>query len=238
MNRRIRHALLALGLAAGTAIASVAVAAPASAAATTTYGLWQLNEGAGATVAKDSSGHNHNGKVGSDISTGVKQDGATVYRFPTWDSTAAKHEVVVPESDQLDPGRSDFRLSTRFRTARYYSNIVQKGQAGTTGGYFKLEVARGILKCQFRTDTGTHLTVSSGSKRVDDARWHSIACYRDGATAWLVVDGVTTSRRTGLSGTVNNTWELSIGGKSRCNQVDVGCDFYAGDIDYVRIMKG
>jgi hypothetical protein len=238
MHRRIRTSLVSVGVAAGTVIASVFAAVPASAAATTTYGLWYLNEAPGANTARDSSGHGHHGKVGADIQTGVVVSGATAYRFPTWDSTAARHEVVVPESDQLDPGRSDFRLSTRFRTARYYSNVVQKGQAGTTGGYWKLEIARGIAKCQFRTDTGTHLTVSSGSRRVDDARWHSIACYRDGATAWLVVDGVETSRRTGLSGTVNNTWELAMGGKSRCDQVDVGCDFFAGEIDYVRIMKG
>ncbi len=63
-------------------------------------------------------------------------------------------------------------------------------------------------------------------------------CERDGGTTQLSVDGVRTSVRTGLSGTVNNTWELAIGGKSRCNQVDVGCDFFAGDIDYVRVMKG
>jgi len=238
MHRRIRTSLVSVGVAAGTVIASVFAAVPASAAATTTYGLWYLNEAPGANTARDSSGHGHHGKVGADIQTGVQVSGATAYRFPTWDSTAARHEVIVPESDQLDPGKSDYRLSVRFRTARYYSNIVQKGQAGTTGGYWKLEIARGIAKCQFRTNTGSHLTVSSGSKRVDDASWHSIVCERDGGTATLYVDGVRTSQRTGLSGSVNNTWELAMGGKSRCDNVDVGCDFFAGDIDYVRIMKG
>ena len=46
----------------------VAFAAPASAA---TLADWQMNEGAGATVMVDSSGH-VNGTIGSDVVTGFK----------------------------------------------------------------------------------------------------------------------------------------------------------------------
>ena len=30
-------------------------------------------------------------------------------------------------------------------------------------------------------------------------------------------------------------WPLSIGGKTDCDQRDVGCDYYAGDLDWVEI---
>jgi hypothetical protein len=235
MHRRVRTALGSVALTVGTVLASVAIGTPAS-AASTTVGLWNLNEVRGTRTAWDGSGLGHNGRVGSDITTGQKVSGATAYRFPTWNSTPENHEVIVPESDRLDPGRSDYAVSVRFRTAREDSNILQKGQSGTAGGYWKIEIHNGIVKCQFRTSTGSHVTVGSGTKRVDDGAWHSVRCGRDGATAQLYVDGVRKEVRAGLSGTINNTWELAIGGKSRCNDVTVGCDFFAGDIDFVSIQ--
>jgi Concanavalin A-like lectin/glucanases superfamily len=233
MGRRTRRVVLAVGMALGTAVASVT---PAS-AASTTVGSWSFDEAPGASTAVDGSGHGHHGTVGSDISTGARSYGATGYRFPTWASTAANHLVTVPDSSRLDPGTSNYAVSVRLRTARYYSNVVQKGQSGTAGGYWKVEVARGVVKCQFRTSTGSHLTVGSKG-RIDDGRWHAVRCGRSGGTVSMYVDGVRQSARTGLSGSISNSWELAIGGKSRCTSDTVGCDFYAGDIDSVRVQKG
>ena len=232
--RRLGTVLGSIGLAVGTVLAT---AVPASAGATVTVGQWNLNEAPGARVANDSSGSGLDGRVGSDISTGARYDGATGYRFPTWASTAAGHEIVVPDNSKLDPGTSDYAVSVRFRTARFYSNVVQKGQSGTAGGYWKVEVARGVVKCQFRTATGSHLTVGS-TRRIDDGRWHSVRCGRDGGTVSLYLDGRRQSVRTGLSGSISNSWELAIGGKSRCGTEDVDCDFFAGDVDSLRIQKG
>ncbi|MBI5089945.1 MAG: PKD domain-containing protein, partial [Actinobacteria bacterium] len=36
----------------------------------------------------------------------------------------------------------------------------------------------------------------------------------------------------------NNNWDLTIGGKPECDQVTVTCDYFTGDIDWVRIEKG
>ncbi len=30
-------------------------------------------------------------------------------------------------------------------------------------------------------------------------------------------------------------WPVSIGGKTDCDQIDVGCDYFAGDIDYIAV---
>ena len=234
MGRRVRRTVLSIGVALGAAVLSVT---PASAGSTATVGSWNLNEAPGAVTAGDASGYGHHGTVGSDVSTGARSYGATGYRWPTWASTAANHLVTVPDSQKLDPGSSDYAVSVRLRTARFFSNVVQKGQSGTPGGYWKIEVARGLVKCQFRTHTGAHLTVGS-TKRIDDGKWHAVRCGRSKGTVSLYVDGVRQSVRTGLSGVVSNSWELAIGGKSRCASENVGCDFYAGDIDYVRIQKG
>src|SRR3712207_6012726 len=116
----------------GVALGSVLVtASPASAA--TTVGKWELNEAPGAKTAVDSSGYGQNGTVGSDISTGVKVDGATAYRWPTWDTDHINHEVIIPHNARLNPDKGNFSISVRLRTARVYSNVVQKGQNGTPG---------------------------------------------------------------------------------------------------------
>jgi Concanavalin A-like lectin/glucanases superfamily len=238
MGRRTRRVVLAIATAVATALGMLLVSVtPASAAASTTVGSWSLDEAPGARTAVDGSGYGHHGAVGSDISTGARSYGATGYRFPTWASNAPGHLVTVRDSSRLDPGTSDYAVSVRLRTARFYSNVVQKGQSGTAGGFWKLEVARGVVTCQFRTSTGSNLTVGSKG-RLDDGKWHAVRCGRSGRTVSLYVDGVRQSVRTGLSGSISNSWELAIGGKSRCAGENVGCDFYAGDIDSVRIQKG
>ena len=34
---------------------------------------------------------------------------------------------------------------------------------------------------------------------------------------------------------IANSWPLSIGGKTVCDQRSVGCDYYAGELGWVRI---
>src|SRR3954468_12710627 len=81
MNRHLARMLLCIGLALGMAVAAVASGESASAVATVTVGLWNLNEAPGAQTAIDSSGNRQNGTVGSLVQTGV--NGGTAYRFPT-----------------------------------------------------------------------------------------------------------------------------------------------------------
>ena len=51
----------------------------------------------------------------------------------------------------------------------------------------------------------------------------------------MTVDGVVRDIRSGTTGTIANTRPITIGGKLNCNQVDITCDYFVGDIDYVRI---
>ena len=112
--------------------AVVAFAAPASAA---TLANWQMNEGAGATVMVDSSGH-VNGTIGSAVQTGFKFDGATGYHWVFTSPTAppAKPErIVQANSSTLNPNSGNYTVTLRYRTTKHFGNIVQKGQAGVVG---------------------------------------------------------------------------------------------------------
>ncbi len=235
MGGRGRRLLVSVGLAVGLGIVSVTSAESASAA--TTVGLWGMNESSTTTKAFDASGNRHHGTVGSEVQTGVKFSGGSGYRFPTWNSSAAAHEVIVPHTSKLDPGPGKYAVTIRMRFARTYSNVLQKGQSGTPGGYWKLVVASGKARCLFRTETGSQVTVTSKTA-LNNSAWHTIRCGRSGSTVSMIVDGKTQEVRKGLSGSISNTWEVAIGGKSRCDGVKVGCDFFAGDVDYVRIEKG
>jgi hypothetical protein len=233
---RMGRVIGVVGLATGMVLAAVV---PASAAGTVTVGQWNLNEGPGARVANDSSGSGLDGTVGSDVSTGVRYDGATGYRFPTWrtDGVRPQHLVTIPDSDRLDPGTSDYAVTVRFRTARDYSNVLQKGQGGTPGGNWKVEVYGGVVQCLFVAGNGSRVGVGS-ARRIDDGRWHTVRCGRSGASVSMYVDGAWQSTRSGISGSLANAYGVALGGKSRCDQVSVICDYFAGDVDYVRIQKG
>jgi hypothetical protein len=53
----------------------------------------------------------------------------------------------------------------------------------------------------------------------------------------MYVDGVQHANRRVATGSLNTSWEQVIGGKSRCTSAGVQCDYYRGDLDYVRFER-
>ncbi len=51
-------------------------------------------------------------------------------------------------------------------------------------------------------------------------------------------DGVKVRRANGPTGQISNIMPFAIGGKSKCNAVTVTCDYWVGEMDYVRIETG
>jgi hypothetical protein len=51
----------------------------------------------------------------------------------------------------------------------------------------------------------------------------------------MVIDGVVTGRNRNATGNISNTRPVTIAGKGNCDQVEITCDYFSGDIDYVRI---
>jgi hypothetical protein len=208
------------------------------AAASTGVLYLELNEGHGARTAVDSSGHHHNGRIGSSV---VMRPGrAHLPLRASKASLGAAPLILVPDAadGSLDPGRGNFTVRMRLRTTHGGDlNVVQKGQAHTPGGQFKMSLTNRVLRCTVRTPTGIG-TAGSGSARVTNGYWHRVRCVRTPTSVTMYVDG----RRTGYSGhhtgRLNNSWPWSIGGKPQCNGGSVDCDYFVGDIGYVRMTRG
>jgi len=203
--------------------------------------LWSLDQTARAATATDSGGDRLDGVVGADVETGITHEGATGYRFPDVEPNALplrpEHLVRVPHGAMLNPDDRDFTVTVRFRTTRTPGNVVQKGQNGSPGGYWKIEQEDGRPRCAFVSPDGEGRAIAADA-RVDDGRWHTVTCERTADGVTVSVDGADRRTREGPTGTISNTAELTIGGKADCDQQLVGCDYFAGDIDFVRVRKG
>jgi hypothetical protein len=215
----------------------LALAMPANAA--TPVATWQMNEAAGARTMADSSGNGLNGTIGTHVQTGVAlTGGGTGYRFPYIKPNAPpadpEHLVTVPHNTRLNPGTGNFAVEFRMRTTHSFGNVVQKGQAGSKGGYWKFQQPSGKVSCLFRGSLGSS-TASSGTVRVNDGNWHVVRCERTASSVTMWVDGVFTSRNRNATGTIANTRPVTIAGKGNCDQVTITCDYYSGDMDYVKV---
>ena len=82
---------------------------------------------------------------------------------------------------------------------------------------------------------GGSSATSSGSVRVNDGTWHTVRCERTSSSVTMWVDGAVTGRNRNPTGTIANTRPVTIAGKGNCDQVTITCDYFSGDIDYVKI---
>jgi hypothetical protein len=180
----------------------------------------------------DRSGNGLHGRIGQEVGLG-----AGAYRFdrrePDTPPARPQHLVAVPDYDDLDPGDRDFTIAVRLRTTHKFGNVLQKGQATVSGGSYKLQIPGGRVQCWFRGSAGSVLV--SAPRAINDGRWHTVQCLRtrDGVT--MAIDGVNVAGRWGATGKIDNRWPLSIGGKVDCDQIKVGCDYFAGEVDWVEI---
>lgn len=221
----------------GTALACATVL-PATAASSAPVVAWELNEPVGATTMIDSSINGLHGDIGTEVVTGATFDGASGYRFarlpPNTPPAHPEHIVRVPHDERLNPGTEDYTVEVRYRTKNAFGNLIQKGQAGSRGGYWKIQLPQGEPSCLFRGPTGITNAVRAKT-RIDDNQWHTIRCERTTDAVALYVDGVFVGRNRGLTGAIANTKDLTLGGKGKCDQIKVTCDYFGGDVDWVRI---
>jgi hypothetical protein len=225
-------------LAAATLV--IGAATTADAASLRPVALWEMDETAGARTMYDDTGHGLNGTIGREVATGTRVSGATAYRFsklePDTPPARPRHLVTVPDKSALDPGERDYAVMIRLRTTYQFGNIIQKGQATVSGGSFKMQIPNGIVECLYRGAHGTIIVRST--RKLNDGRWHTVGCERLDESVELWVDGSRVARKYGHTGRISNSWPVSIGGKTDCDQVDVGCDYYAGDLDWIQINAG
>jgi hypothetical protein len=235
----LRRRLLTIAVALAGALA---LAVPANAASFPLATSLQMNEGPGATTAVDSSGNGLNGIVGSHVQTGVAlTGGGTGYRFPYLKPNTPpadpEHLVTIPHNDRLNPGTGNFAVEIRMRTTHSFGNVIQKGQAGSKGGYWKFQQPSGKITCLFRGSAGSSTAGAGSTVRVNDGNWHTVRCERTSSMVTMLIDGVVTGRNRNATGTIANTRPVTIAGKGNCDQVTITCDYFSGDIDYVKIEK-
>jgi hypothetical protein len=208
---------------------------------------WEMNEARGARTMADSSGKGLNGTIGNRVTTGITVGTGRGYNFPGPASGYDPGRLVqIPDNAALDPGTSPYAVTLRFRTPNSEPNIVQKGQSGQTGGFFKLVLKKGYPRCHFRDENGRTKAIGfvdmGRQYKVDDNLWHTVRCERT-ATGTRVTLNYGESNAVskfirGTIGRIDNRRPFLIGGKLDCASADVGCDYFRGQIDYVRVEKG
>lgn len=201
---------------------------------------WSMDERPGAEVMVDSSGNGFAGGVGDEVTTGVALDGSTTYVFerlkPNTPPARPEHNVIVAHDPRLNPGsRSLYVIEVRLRTGNRFANVLQKGQATSKGGYWKIQIPQGEPSCLFRGPGGVTNAVRARGLPINDNQWHTIRCEATPDEVRLYVDGAFIGRNRGLTGPIANTQVLSVGGKSDCDQISITCDYFGGHIDYVRL---
>lgn len=215
---------------------AVAGAAGAASAFGATVADWEMNEPSGATTMRDSSASNLSGSIGSAVVTGAVTNGATGYRWLGTNKDGYHPErLVTVNSSLLNPGTSDFVVTIRLFTGAGDQNIVQKGQATTPGGYWKIDMTKGQVICLFKGPEGRSAIRST--QTVWDNAWHTIRCERNDTRVSLTIDGGTTRTNVSATGNIGNSKVLAIGGKASCNGGSIQCDYYVGRLDYVLIEK-
>lgn len=199
---------------------------------------WEMNEPEGATKMHDSSGSGLTGTIGPAVVTGVLTDGRTGYRWPSENRWGGVHteRLIKVDSPRLNPGTGDFAVILRFYTASSGDqNIIQKGQARTGGGMWKIPLFGGKVGCGFKGSE--HRSAIWSRERVDDNTWHTVRCERRRTGVTIIVDGGTPRTNPRWTGNIANTWPLSIGGKPKCDPPNVGCDYFVGRLDRVVVKR-
>jgi hypothetical protein len=197
---------------------------------------WEMNERSGASTMHDSSASHLSGRIGSAVKTGVVLDGARGYRWSSQNKDGLHPgRLVTVASSLLNPGRGYFSVTVRLRTGAGDQNIIQKGQARTAGGMFKIDMAKGRVYCTFKGSVGR--VVVGSRQTVRDRGWHTVRCKRRSAGVTIVVDGGRRRTTLGRTGKIANSWALSIGGKLHCDPPDVDCDYYVGLLDRAIVKR-
>ncbi len=228
--------------------ALLALAVPAAAHAATTIGDWQMNETAGATVMVDGSGNGFDGAIGRDVVLGeAVPGGGKAYRFKgDWWIVNDERLVLWNDRPGLDPGTGTFAVTIRLKTGALDPNIIQKGQSGQTGGFWKLALQKGWPRCHFRDSAGRTKAIGFvNDKRpeamVADGQWHTLRCERLSTGVRMTIDYGTPEAISkfikGTIGTIDNTRPMTLGGKVDCDGQTVTCDYLAGAVDWVTVER-
>jgi hypothetical protein len=219
--------------------ASAAAGVQAAFGAWTKVAVWEMNEGANANRMQDSSGNNRWGSIGQLVEPGFVVSGENrAYNWPAGDFSEENPErlVRVPRK-ALNPRRDAFSVTVRFRTDAANQSIIQKGQASTAGGMWKINMVDGRVFCLFKGSAGRAGIGSRQAQTIVGTGWHTVRCVRGSRGVTIVVDGGVPRTEPGRTGAIANDFPLTIGGKWSCNPPAVSCQYYVGLVDRVLVRR-
>ena len=208
---------------------------------------WEMNDARSARTMPDSSGNGFTGTIGNRVTTGISTGTGLAYNFP---GPASGYDpgrlVTIPDNPALDPGTAPYAVTLRFRTPNSEPNIVQKGQSGQTGGFWKFVLKKGYPRCHFRDENNRTKAIGfvdmGRAYKVDDNQWHTVRCERTATGTRVTLNygepNAVSKFIRGTIGRIDNKRPFLIGGKLDCATAGVGCDYFRGQIDYVRVEKG
>jgi len=235
----VRKTFLAMATAIAATVA-LATTSPVGAATTQTIALWNMDEPAGATVLVDSGPNGLNGTIGTSIALNGAYETFPKVTRGTGGTIDPQHVDTIT-SALLNPGTADFSVTVRLRitsVVQSLGNVMQKGQTGTAGGLWKIQLdgGNGRILCEFVSPSGSGGIRSA--QVVADNLWHTVTCERSATQVTTTVDGITTRINKSV-GNIANNQPLSIGGKHTCTATpNHDCDYFIGSIDYVLIETG
>ena len=244
---------------AAAAFSTALALAPVASAATTLAADWEMNESYSATemqqndtVMVDSAG-DHDGTIpawqGTPSGTQqIKTNGSYYTRVnhcPACAPAEPSRVISVPDAadgslDIPDP-TVPYTLEFRFRTTHGFGNYMQKGHDTSKGGQIKIQGPKGSVQCLFKGANGVRVGTGTASKfpPLDDGQWHTIKCVHTATQVKEYVDGATRAIvKNGSTGPIDNTADWTVGGKNNCDQGKITCDYFAGDIDYIKVSHG
>lgn len=239
---RMQGIISVLAVAALSVVPSVAGGTTGSlaGAAAAPVAVWEMNEAPSSSVMLDSSGNARDGQVGAAVLTGVANDTGVGYKWtftqPNRPPAQPERLVTIKDGAGLDPGDDVYSISFRYKTTQNFGNYMQKGQATTAGGQIKVQAPQGKVSCLFKGSVGRSAT--SSKTPLNDGAWHVITCRRDATGVTMYVDGEFRSRNRRPTGYIDNSFPMTIGGKPKCDQIKVTCDYFTGEIDWVRVDAG
>ena len=223
MGRRRRvflPALLAVGL---------ALAHPLTAAASTTAGLWHMDETSGTTATDSSSNHNDGTLHDVSFVTPGYNGSGGAYSF---NGTSSK--VLVANSSSLSPGSKDISISVNVNFTQNPSSTVgdyDVVRKGSSTQFYKIEIlGSGKAFCSFHGSSNNgHVTLAPV---LNDGKWHKITCKKTSSSISGTIDGKTTTKSVTI-GSISNTSSLVFSGKASGSG-----DLYNGLMDEVSITVG
>lgn len=205
----------------------IMAALPTAAEATTTVAQWNMDNTFGDTM-EDSSGNGNNGTTYNVVTSGAGYifDGGT-------------SKVVVPDSPTLNPGSADFSFSVQVQTSVVPSigddyDLMRKGNVGTPGGEYKIEMVRANGKakvvCLVKDALKHTLSIrGGGSLNLADNQLHTITCTKTSASLSVTVDARPPATKLGSVGSISNTLPVLIGVKTvDAIENDPSSDWYNG----------